>query len=89
MVDMRCEDCPRFNPDEGVCIRFAEPVRGMDPMGKIRHPGLTVTVAEPLMAGEPTVGETDPAVPAALMEEHAPLEERAPVEGDGFEPSKA
>jgi hypothetical protein len=31
----------------GVCLRFREPVPGIDPWGLIRHPGLTVTVAEP------------------------------------------
>jgi hypothetical protein len=31
----------------GVCIRFHRPVRGLDPFGLIRHPGLTVTVARP------------------------------------------
>lgn len=35
------------NRNQGVCIRFAEPVAGIDPMGTIRHPGLTVTVADP------------------------------------------
>jgi hypothetical protein len=28
----------------GVCIAFAEPVRGFDPVGVLRHDGLTVTV---------------------------------------------
>lgn len=32
------------NGDEGLCIRFAEPVPGIDPWGVIRHPGVTVTV---------------------------------------------
>ncbi|MCS7475607.1 hypothetical protein ACFFQW_26980 [Umezawaea endophytica] len=31
----------------GVCLTFREPVRGIDPWGLIRHPGLTVTVARP------------------------------------------
>ncbi len=31
----------------GVCLTFREPVPGIDPWGRIRHPGLTVTVAEP------------------------------------------
>jgi hypothetical protein len=30
----------------GVCIAFAEPVRGVDPRHWLRHPGLTVTVAD-------------------------------------------
>lgn len=31
----------------GVCIDFHRPVRGVDPLGVLRHPALTVTVAEP------------------------------------------
>lgn len=34
------------NPHRGVCIRFAEPVPGIEPTGRIRHPGLTVTVLD-------------------------------------------
>lgn len=36
----------------GVCLSFHEPVRGIDPLGLIRHPGLTVTVAEPHVLAE-------------------------------------
>ena len=32
------------NGVRGLCIRFHEPVRVMDPTGRLRHPGLTVTV---------------------------------------------
>lgn len=35
------------NPEAGVCVQFRQPVRGVDPLGVIRHPGLTVTVAQP------------------------------------------
>jgi hypothetical protein len=35
------------NGRQGVCIRFRTPVPGIDPTGRIRHPGLTVTVADP------------------------------------------
>lgn len=28
----------------GLCIRFREPVPGLEPTGRLRHPGLTVTV---------------------------------------------
>lgn len=35
------------NPDAGACLTFRDPVRGIDPFGAIRHPGLTVTVADP------------------------------------------
>jgi len=35
------------NGDRGVCVLFVEPVRVMDPTGRLRHPGMTVTVAEP------------------------------------------
>jgi hypothetical protein len=31
----------------GVCLLFREPVRGLDPLGLLRHPGLTLTVADP------------------------------------------
>ncbi len=40
------------NADEGVCICFDEPVRGIDPWGFVRHPALTVTVAEPAALAE-------------------------------------
>jgi hypothetical protein len=33
--------------ERGVCLRFREPVAGIDPWGVVRHPALTVTVAEP------------------------------------------
>jgi hypothetical protein len=35
------------NPDQGACLTFDDPVAGIDPKGWIRHPGLTVTVADP------------------------------------------
>jgi hypothetical protein len=35
------------NGERGVLISFATPVRGLDPLGLLRHPELTVTVAEP------------------------------------------
>ncbi len=31
------------NTRAGVCLRFATPIRGLDPFGLIRHPGLTLT----------------------------------------------
>jgi hypothetical protein len=31
----------------GVCVRFDEPVPGLVPVGALRHPGLTLTLAEP------------------------------------------
>jgi len=34
------------NRQRGVCICFREPVTGLDPTGHLRHPGLTVTVAD-------------------------------------------
>lgn len=35
------------NGDRGVLISFAVPVTGLDPFGLLRHPELTVGVAEP------------------------------------------
>ena len=40
------------NADRGVCVRFVRPVRGIDPTGRVLHPGLTVTVAEPAALAE-------------------------------------
>lgn len=34
------------NGERGVLITFREPIRGLDPLGILRHPELTVTVAE-------------------------------------------
>ena len=34
------------NGDRGVRLTFAMPVRGLDPLGLLRHPELTVTVAD-------------------------------------------
>ncbi len=34
------------NGRRGLCIRFKEPVPGLEPTGRLRHPGLTVTVAD-------------------------------------------
>ncbi len=31
----------------GVCLTFDKPVTGLDPLGVMRHPGLTVTVDDP------------------------------------------
>jgi hypothetical protein len=34
------------NGDRGVCVCFATPVRALDPLGLLTHPGATVTVAD-------------------------------------------
>jgi hypothetical protein len=34
------------NRRRGVCMTFSEPVSGLEPTGRLRHPGLTVTVAD-------------------------------------------
>lgn len=34
------------NGDDAVCVRFHEPVPAIDPTGRIRHPGATLTVAD-------------------------------------------
>ncbi len=34
------------NPRRGLCIRFHQPVPGLAPTSRLRHPGLTVTVAD-------------------------------------------
>jgi len=53
----------------GVCLLFGEPVPGIELLGLIRHPGLTLTVAEPHRfaatvrdyAGLPASGNADTA----------------------------
>jgi hypothetical protein len=40
------------NPAEGACIRFHRPVPGIEPTGLLRHPAVTVTVAEPRLLVE-------------------------------------
>ena len=50
--------------DGGVCLTFAAPVRGIDPLGMVRHPGLTVTVETPdelVEALQPLIGPPSPA----------------------------
>jgi hypothetical protein len=32
------------NGERGVCVLFREPVKGLDPTGRLTHPGLTLTV---------------------------------------------
>lgn len=34
-------------PGPGVCVRLHRPHPAIDPLGLVRHPGLTVTVADP------------------------------------------
>lgn len=36
------------NGASAVCVRFREPVAGIEPTGRLRHPGATLTVADPL-----------------------------------------
>jgi hypothetical protein len=31
----------------GVCVLLRDPVRGLAPVGLLRHPGITLTLAEP------------------------------------------
>ena len=35
------------NGDAAVCVRFHEPVKVLDPTGRLRHPGATLTVSDP------------------------------------------
>ncbi len=35
------------NGDRALCVRFREPVAGIDPTRRIKHPGATMTVADP------------------------------------------
>lgn len=35
------------NGERALCVQFLEPVAGIDPTGTIKHPGATLTVADP------------------------------------------
>lgn len=35
------------NSNHALCLRFHQPVKALDPTGRLRHPGATVTVADP------------------------------------------
>ncbi len=35
------------NSRRGLCVSFVEPVRAIEPTGRLRHPAATLTVAEP------------------------------------------
>ncbi|UOZ02862.1 hypothetical protein [Amycolatopsis sp. WQ 127309] len=35
------------NSARGLCVRFRDPVPGIEPSGLLRHPSLTATIAEP------------------------------------------
>jgi hypothetical protein len=35
------------NSQRGVCLTFAQPVIGLDPWGWLRHPNMTITLANP------------------------------------------
>lgn len=35
------------NGGRALCVQFREPVAGIDPTGTIKHPGATMTVADP------------------------------------------
>ena len=35
------------NPDRALCVQFHEPVPAIDPTRMIKHPGATLTVADP------------------------------------------
>ncbi len=34
------------NGRKGLCVQFREPVKGIDPTGRIEHPGATLTVSD-------------------------------------------
>lgn len=65
------------NGREGLCLRFAEPVRGADPLGLIRSPGLTLTVDRPadleaaLAGSEPDSDPVDMEPPRKLLQRWA------------------
>lgn len=61
------------NHERGVCLGFVEPVRGIDPWGWVRHPGLTVTVADPDALVQELVSISQHA-DSLVRDEHAALD---------------
>jgi hypothetical protein len=68
------------NRERGVCIRFVRPVRGVDPLGLVRHPALTVTVDDPIALasllssiGDRDIDLTDGPAEEVLVELHDDL----------------
>src|SRR4051794_39976170 len=66
----------------GVCVHFREPVRGIDPLGIVRHPALTVTVEDPdtfvtalrERLDDDVYEDVEEAIPEIEEEEHDELE---------------
>lgn len=46
------------NGDRALCLTFATPVPAIEPTGRLRHPGATVTVADPLALQSTLAGST-------------------------------
>jgi hypothetical protein len=63
------------NTREGVCIRFRTPVAGALPSSVLRHPGLTVTVEDPVALAEllSTIASATVPGPRGLEETEASL----------------
>jgi hypothetical protein len=40
------------NGERALCVRFRDPVKVLDPTGRLRHPGATVTVSAPAALAE-------------------------------------
>lgn len=59
------------NHRQGLCLQFRTPVAGIDPFGLIRHPSLTVTVADPVRLAH-AVGFSEVTVDDAVNEIHKP-----------------
>ena len=47
------------NGDDALCVLFHEPVTVLDPTGRLRHPGATLTVADPAALDRALTGAGD------------------------------
>ena len=50
------------NGDEGLCLAFRDAIAGIEPTGVVRHPTLTVTVADVAGLAEVVLARTDAVV---------------------------
>lgn len=60
------------NNRSGACLTFREPVTGIDPLGIIKHPGLTVTVSNPEALVAELTADADRTDLAALLPNRSP-----------------
>lgn len=71
------------NPDQGVCLHFAEPVPALLPVSLLKHPGATVTMENPAGFAELFIsglGGSNAGLNATLLSAHDDLNSLSPAQ---------